>query len=244
MPIDKYPAINDEVHLVTDEDLAKIYGTAERGQVVIGRLAGAESIPVRIDLDRLVTRHSAVLGSTGAGKSTTIASLLRAIAHSSDGNPAFPSTRILLLDIHGEYGTALKSIAKVFRVTPSKGEEPLLIPYWAIDTTELLSFLMGRLEARVSQEGQQTKTEQVYQYLTGPRFRHRVEAIVERFSEMQDDLNRERKATMRLWAKREAQIQGVIDSTVGMYGDLQGIAGRAMQEIPALETPLIESQED
>jgi hypothetical protein len=98
--------------------------------------------------------------------------------------------------------------------------------------------------ARLSQEGQQTKTEQVYQYLTGPRFRHRVGAIVERFSEMQDDLNRERKATMRLWAKREAQIQGVIDSTVGMYGDLQGIAGRAMQEIPALETPLVEGQED
>lgn len=98
--------------------------------------------------------------------------------------------------------------------------------------------------ARLSQDGQQSKTELVYQYLTGPRFRHRVEAIVERFSEMQDDLNRERKTTMRLWAKREAQIQGVIDSTVGMYGDLQGIAGRAMQEIPALEIPLIESKED
>lgn len=146
--ISQYPAINDEVHLVTDEDLAKIYGTAERGQVVIGRLAGAESIPVRIDLDRLVTRHSAVLGSTGAGKSTTIASLLRAIAHSPDGKPAFPNTRILLLDIHGEYATALKNIAKVFRVSPAADEEPLLIPYWAIDTTELLSFLMGRIEDR------------------------------------------------------------------------------------------------
>lgn len=55
---------------------------------------------------------------------------------------------------------------------------------------------------------------------------------------------RKRKATMRLWAKREAQIQGVIDSTVGMYGDLQGIAGRAMQEIPALETPIIENKEE
>ena len=101
--ISQYPAMNDEVHLVTEEDLAKIYGTAERGQVVIGRLAGAESIPVRIDLDRLVTRHSAVLGSTGAGKSTTIASLLRAIAYSAGGKPAFPNTRILLFDIHGEY---------------------------------------------------------------------------------------------------------------------------------------------
>ena len=146
--ISQYPAINDEVHLVTDEDLAKIYGTSERGQVVIGRLAGAESIPVRIDLDRLVTRHSAVLGSTGSGKSTTVASLLRAIAHSPNGNSEFPSTRILLLDIHGEYATALKNIAKIFRVSPSKDEEQLLIPYWAIDTTELLSFLMGRLEDR------------------------------------------------------------------------------------------------
>lgn len=143
--IGQYPAINDEVHLVTEDDLAKIYGTAEKGQVVIGRLAGAESIPVRIDLDRLVTRHSAVLGSTGAGKSTTIASLLRAIVHSPSGKSSFPSTRILLLDIHGEYATALKEIAHVFRVSPSEGEKPLFIPYWATDTTELLSFLMGKL---------------------------------------------------------------------------------------------------
>ena len=95
--------------------------------------------------------------------------------------------------------------------------------------------------ARQSQEGQQTKMELVYDYLTGPRFRHRVEAIVEKFSDMQADLNRERKSMMRLWAKREAQIHGVIESTVGMYGDLQGIAGSAIQEIEGLEIPLLES---
>lgn len=118
-------------------------------------------------------------------------------------------------------------------------------PRFVVPVASVLRQSLIELAAtRLSQDGQQTKTELVYQYLTGPRFRHRIEAIVERFSEMQDDLNRERKATMRLWAKREAQIQGVIDSTVGMYGDLQGIAGRAMQEIPALETPLIESKED
>ena len=117
-------------------------------------------------------------------------------------------------------------------------------PRFAIPVASALrQSLIELAAARLSQDGQLTKTEQVYQYLTGPRFRHRIEAIVERFSEMQDDLNRERKATMRLWAKREAQIQGVIDSTVGMYGDLQGIAGRAMQEIPGLETPLIENVE-
>lgn len=93
--------------------------------------------------------------------------------------------------------------------------------------------------SRTAREGQETKMELVYSYLTGPNFRHRIEAIVERFTEMQDDLNRERKAMTRLWAKREAQIQGVVATTVGMYGDLQGIAGRAMQEIPALEIPLL-----
>jgi len=89
--------------------------------------------------------------------------------------------------------------------------------------------------ARTAGEGQQTKMELVYNYLTGPRFRHRVEAIVEKFTDMQTDLDRERKTMTRLWAKREEQIRGVIESTAGMYGDLQGIAGRTLVEIEGLE---------
>ncbi|RVD09880.1 DUF2130 domain-containing protein, partial [Mesorhizobium sp. M7A.F.Ca.ET.027.02.1.1] len=99
--------------------------------------------------------------------------------------------------------------------------------------------LIELANSRLAQDGQATKMEQVYGYLTGPRFRHRVEAIVEKFSDMQEDLAKERKATTRLWAKREAQIQGVIESTVGMYGDLQGIAGKVMQEIEGLDVPAI-----
>ena len=98
--------------------------------------------------------------------------------------------------------------------------------------------------SKQSQEGQQTKMELIYDYLTGPRFRHRVEAIVEKISAMQSDLEREKKAMTRLWAKRDTQIQGVIESTVGMYGDLQGIAGRALHEIEGLEIQLIESDID
>lgn len=89
--------------------------------------------------------------------------------------------------------------------------------------------------ARQASEGQQTKTELVYQYLTGPRFRHRVEAIVEAFTSMQEDLDRERKTLMKQWAKRAAQIERVMNATVGMYGDLQGIAGKSLQEIEGLE---------
>lgn len=73
--------------------------------------------------------------------------------------------------------------------------------------------------ARQASEGQETKTEMVYQYLTGPRFRHRVQAIVEAFSSMQEDLDREKKAITKQWAKREEQIERVMQATVGMYGD-------------------------
>jgi hypothetical protein len=80
----------------------------------------------------------------------------------------------------------------------------------------------------------------MYQYLTGPRFRHRIEAVVERFTDMQADLDRERKTMMRLWAKREEQIRGVVESTAGLYGDLQGIAGRSLLEIDGLELPMLD----
>ena len=88
---------------------------------------------------------------------------------------------------------------------------------------------------RQASEGRQTKMEMVYNYLTGPRFRQRVQALVEAFSSMKEDLDREKKAITRQWAKREEQIDRVMQATVGMYGDLQGIAGRTLQEIEGLE---------
>lgn len=88
---------------------------------------------------------------------------------------------------------------------------------------------------RQSSEGRQTKMEMVYNYLTGARFRQRVQALVEAFSSMKEDLDREKKAITRQWAKREEQIDRVMQATVGMYGDLQGIAGKTLQEIEGLE---------
>jgi hypothetical protein len=94
---------------------------------------------------------------------------------------------------------------------------------------------------RLVQHGQQTKMEQVYHYLTGMKFRQRVEAVVEKFNDMREDLDKERKFMGRQWAKRETQIASVIESTVGLVGDLQAIAGKAMPEIPSLDMPLLES---
>ncbi|NTU49873.1 MAG: DUF853 family protein [Desulfobulbaceae bacterium] len=145
--ISQYPNVNDEVHLVTENDLAAIYGVEEQGQVVIGSLASADGIPVKLDLDKLVTRHSAVLGSTGSGKSTTVASLLRSIGSGAEARGAgYPSSRILLLDIHGEYSHALSDVAKVFKISPEANQTQLHIPFWALDPNDLLGFLMGRLD--------------------------------------------------------------------------------------------------
>ena len=106
--------------------------------------------------------------------------------------------------------------------------------------TVLRNTLMQISMARQVSEGQQSKTEMVYQYLTGPRFRQRVEAIVEAFSSMQEDLDKERKVIMKQWAKREEQIERVMGGTIGMYGDLQGIAGKSLQEIAGLELRALE----
>lgn len=96
--------------------------------------------------------------------------------------------------------------------------------------------------ARQAGEGQQTKMEMIYQYLTGPKFRHRIQAIVEKFADMQEDLDKERKTMTKLWAKRQEQIRCVLESTAGMYGDLQGIAGKTLQEIEGLDVLMIEDQ--
>lgn len=91
--------------------------------------------------------------------------------------------------------------------------------------------------ARTTQAGQQSKADQVYQYLTGSRFKQRIEAIVERFKDMREDIDKERKFMVKAWAKREAQASAMIESTVGMVGDLHGIMGQAMPEIEAIDGP-------
>ncbi|WP_236734547.1 ATP-binding protein [Agrobacterium radiobacter] len=142
--LSQHPNVNDTVHIVTEGDLRRIYGGEEENQVAVGTLSSAENIVVRLSLDALVTRHSAILGSTGSGKSTTVASILRSIV-GRDGSEGSPGARILLLDIHGEYAAALGDVAKVFSATPQSGERPLYVPYWALETGELLEFLAGSL---------------------------------------------------------------------------------------------------
>ena len=157
-----------------------------------------------------------------------------------------------LAKLRGDQRTAKADIALLVSNALPKGVDAfdLVDGVWVTEprcaipvAIALRQSLIELATARDAKKGQQTKMELVYDYLTGPRFRHRVEAIVEKFSDMQADLDRERKAMTRLWAKREAQIKGVIEATVGMYGDVQGIAGQALDEIEALTLPMIEAGE-
>lgn len=136
--ISQYPTVSDEVHLVSESDLKRIYGQPDKPYFVkIGHIAGAESIPALIDINKLITRHSAILGTTGSGKSTTVASLLNALSDSL----RYPAARILVFDIHGEYAHALKDKANIFKVNPDKTEgsidSELLLPFWALNFEEL-----------------------------------------------------------------------------------------------------------
>lgn len=146
--ISQYPTISDEVHLVSESDLKKIYGQPDKPYFVkVGHIAGAESIPALIDINKLITRHSAIVGTTGSGKSTTVASILNAISDPEN----YPSARAIVFDLHGEYGQALKDRANIYKVnadrTAGSLEKDLFIPFWALSFEELCDITFGKFSS-------------------------------------------------------------------------------------------------
>ncbi len=92
-----------------------------------------------------------------------------------------------------------------------------------------------------SQDGKHGKMELIYNYLSGLEFRHRIEGIVDAFVAMQGDLETEKRAQTKMWAKREKQLNRAVAQTAGMYGDFQGIVGASLPAIEKLELPAIEN---
>jgi len=97
--------------------------------------------------------------------------------------------------------------------------------------------LMRVAGERSIQSGKKDKAGLVYEYLTGTEFKGRIEAIVEAFRSMKNDLDSEKRATEKMFAKREKQLQQVVLNIAGMHGDLEGIAGSALPTIKILELP-------
>jgi uncharacterized protein len=143
--IGQYPTVGDEVHLVTNDDLKVIYGWAKgkKGTISVGRIAAASGISADISVAGLVSRHSAIVGSTGAGKSNLVTVLLETV---SDGS--LPNARAIVIDPHGEYASALGDRARVFRIRPNEaaGERHLWVPFWALPFIELQQLTLGGLQ--------------------------------------------------------------------------------------------------
>lgn len=142
--LSQYPTIGDEVHLVSEKELKTIYGQPDRPYFVrLGHISNAESIPALIDINKLVTRHSVIVGTTGSGKSTTVASIMNALSNVEK----YPSSRIIMLDLHGEYGAALKDTADIFKINSFKSsklaESELRVPFWALNFDELCEISFG-----------------------------------------------------------------------------------------------------
>lgn len=135
-----YPTIDDQVHLVTNEDLRLIHATNSPSAVKIGSLASSDSLPAYIDIDKILSRHAAILGSTGSGKSNTVTAFLRAITSGT-----FPKSKIILIDPHSEYHTALKDYSQVFSIDDENN--PLKIPYWGLSYNELALILFDKRQA-------------------------------------------------------------------------------------------------
>lgn len=111
------------------------------------------------------------------------------------------------------------------------------------DEFKALSFILREHIIQLSlslktQENKSDKMSILYSYLTSTEFQMHIEAIVEGFSQMKGDLEAEKRAFARIWKQREKQLQKVLDSTVGMYGSIKGIAGSSIAPISALELPV------
>ena len=141
--VSQSPTTGDSIHLVTINDLDVIYGGYdERNSISIGNISISESLDAKIDLNKMITRHCAVLGSTGSGKSNTVGVILSAIARKK-----FKSSRVLVIDPHGEYNSVLKNESSVYKIRAgdAQNEKTLYIPFWALPFEELMSLFSGSL---------------------------------------------------------------------------------------------------
>ena len=132
--VSMYPGLDDDVHFSTSDDLAMIYPPAESDRVAVGVLAAAPDVSMTMDPSKLVTRHCAVVGSTGSGKTSAVATLIQRF------EAGWPSANIVVVDPHGEYASAVSDSSCV-RSVGAESSAWLRVPYWALPASRLLSVL-------------------------------------------------------------------------------------------------------
>jgi Helicase HerA, central domain/Helicase HerA-like C-terminal len=135
--VGSYPGLDDSVHFATPDQLASVFPHPDEQHLRIGSLAAAEEVPVCLQASRLVVRHTAVVGSTGSGKTSAVASLLQNFVKGGWG-----AANIVVIDPHGEYARALKDNASVRSVLDT-GPGQLRVPYWALPAIDIVRIFAG-----------------------------------------------------------------------------------------------------
>ena len=136
-----YPAIGDETFVISREDLKLVYSATGERCVSIGNLQQDATIPALVDVDSLLSKHFAILGSTGVGKSSGVAVILSEVLR------ARPDVRVLLLDVHNEYG---RSFGEKGRVV---GSHNLKLPFWLFNFEEIIDAVYSGRHGRAGRGG-------------------------------------------------------------------------------------------
>ncbi|MFN7140166.1 MAG: ATP-binding protein, partial [Limisphaerales bacterium] len=124
--VGSFPSLDDEVHFATPSELTTVYPASGGNHLRTGCLASAEEVPVCLDASKLVVRHSAIVGSTGSGKTSAVSSLLQGFV-----NGGWHGANIVVIDPHGEYSRAMEERAAV-RSVLGEDEHKLRVPFWAL----------------------------------------------------------------------------------------------------------------
>ena len=135
--VGSYPGLDDPVHFATPEQLSSVFPPPGDNHLRLGRLAAADEVPVCLDASRLVVRHSAVVGSTGAGKTSAVASLLQGFVRGG-----WQAANVVVIDPHGEYPRALVNSTSVRSVLAGV-DSALRVPYWALPAADIVRIFAG-----------------------------------------------------------------------------------------------------
>lgn len=159
-----YPLPRQGVYLLTREETGILYRAAE-GQrpdgadplVPFATYVGADAVPCRANIDRMFGMHCAVLGSTGSGKSGAVAAVLHSVLEHQPTPDSACHPRVIVLDPHGEYGTAFGDRALVYRAydpigTGESGGQTVRLPYWLMTAEEFRLLVIAKTEKEATSQ--------------------------------------------------------------------------------------------
>ena len=134
--ISSYPSLGDTVYRASRSELSKAYACDSDTSIRVGHIQQDPSIPAMIKIDEMLGKHFAVLGTTGTGKSCTVALILRRILEKN------PQAHVLLLDVHREYAQSFKGMSEI--ITPDN----MILPFWLLNFEEAVEILIGQQPGR------------------------------------------------------------------------------------------------